>query len=449
MNDCTSSPRLLTVLLVLLFTVVMADCPASAKPKALAIDELEEIRQEISLLNLLRGLYLSKEQVQKLVGLSSKAGALRQSARDQFLPRQTEIIAAFSHLRDTLYLEPGREKEAQTKAQDFSNQIKDATGNLSDKVSAIEEEALAVLSSSQQQIVADFKPCLVPPKDLRNPVRVGQAGAESGPLLKLTAMIHAVPADLWAKRGAGLLDKMAAKQEAEAGAMSADMKSDIRRRLAAIAEKIRALSDVDYALKSEQLAAELLLIDPQKALKHGHKKTGDIARWFLSDCAATVLPKWLTALDSTPTSAGAEFADEDDPNAAVSLKEAGAKALMTLSKLHRQRSREKSVPAYESLAQPIQRAIAANDPSALIKAAFAAFSQLAEIRADKPVIRALAQTARHAAKSTGLPLLHPQHDPFGLAADLKQALDHDPDPQGVKQVRAIFETLVQCKTFRR
>lgn len=395
-----------------------------AAPRVVA--ELEETREEISLLNLLRGLYLSKDQVQKIADLARKAQALRESATAPFLKDKERILKTFAGLRDSLYLSPGEEKETQEQAGKLDHEMKEAMGTVHDQISGMEKDVDGILTDAQACIIDDFKPCLIPPKDLRNPVRVGQANDAPGALGKAADLIYSAPDALWKKRGAGLLDKMAVRLEEESGAMSETFKGDVRRRLAEIAARIRGTSDVDYAVKRGDLANEFLLIDSRKALKQGHKKVGKNGRWLLSETAARILPRWQEAMGRQ----GSPQMQEPGEDAALRLdqKELVAKTLVHLKKLYTKRAKLGALPAYEAFIKPVTDGISQNDGRSFLNGVRNCAGQLVQARPDQDVARLLAQLARGYAKWLELPLLNPKLDPFGLAADLESARQNaDPE----------------------
>ncbi|HNV72950.1 MAG TPA: hypothetical protein PKO06_24790, partial [Candidatus Ozemobacteraceae bacterium] len=318
--------RLVCALCVSLLLVLASDVSLRAAPKIPL--ELEEIREDISLLNLLRGLYLSKDQLGQLLDLANQAQRIRQSTLQPFLDRKDQIIGDFRSLRDSLYLAPGNEKKAQEKAREVDQQMKEAVGGVNDLIYALEEKASSILTSAQICILDDFKACLIPPKDLGNPVRVGQAGAAEGLLGKLTDLIHCAPDRLWKERGDRLLKRVSEKLEEKSGEISPALKQDLNRRLHEIANKIRACNDVDFTLKKHDLAKELLVINPDKGLKHGHRKNGPVARWLLADVTVRVLPQWLKAMERVDFTAAGD--DATDPPLALEKTEALARLLVTL-----------------------------------------------------------------------------------------------------------------------
>lgn len=406
--------------------------------------ELEETRQEISLLNLLRGLYLSKDQVKQLLELANQSQAIRDAALKPFLARKEQILADFNALRDSLYLAPGHEKAPQEKASNIDQEIKEGVGSVNDRVFALEEKAAAVLSSAQMCILEDFKPCLIPPHDLRNPVRVGQAGAAEGLLGKLTDLIHCAPEKIWKERGDQLLQRVTAKLEDKSGEISANLKQDLNKRLHEIARRIRECPDVDFAVKKHELAQELLVINPDKGLKHGHKKNGPVARWLLSDVSAKVLPQWLEAMDKVDFTTAVE--EGEDPSIGLEQKEALAKVFVTLRHLHQKRSKKGAKLApYDEFIAPLKTALKANDLNGFLKAIAQTAETLNQVQPGPDIVKLLVQSARGYGKVLNLPLFNPNQDPFGLVEDLKKAKSQSDPAVGARELQKIIATLQEFK----
>ncbi len=406
--------------------------------------ELEEIREDISLLNLLRGLYLSKEQLGQILELATQAQTERQTALKPFLDRKEQILADFRDLRDSLYLAPGNEKKPQEKAHRLDQQMKEAVGGVSDRIYALEEKAAAVLSSAQLCILDDFKACLIPPKDLGNPVRVGQAGAAEGLLGKLTDLIHCAPESLWKARGDRLLQRVVEKLEDKSGEISPALKQDLNRRLHEIAAKIRACNDIDFAVKKHDLAKELLVINPDKGLKHGHRKNGPVARWLLSDVTMRVLPQWIKAMENTDFTAG--DTDSNDQPLALEQTEALAKLLMTLRQMHQKRIKAGArLPEYETFVAPVKNALQGHDLKKLLQAVSEIASSLSQASPGHDVVKLLSQCARGYAKVIGLPLFNPQQDPFGLAEELKAAAKRTDHAAAANELQKMLGVLQEFK----
>ncbi|HEY9069299.1 MAG TPA: hypothetical protein VIV61_03525 [Candidatus Ozemobacteraceae bacterium] len=427
--------------LVCLFAVAVV--PPAMAASRIPI-ELEEVREEISLLNLLRGLYLSKDQAAKILELARKAQALRDTAAAPFLKERQRIVETFVKLRDALYLPPGAEKQAQEMAKGLDHEMKEAAGSAQDAIVGLEKEVDAVLTEAQACIIEEFKPCLIPPHDLRNPVRVGQANGAPNMLGKIADLIHAAPPAFWEDRGGILLNKVAGKLEEESGAMSSTFKGDVRGRLSEIAARIRATSDVDYAVKRGGLAQELLLIDPRKALKQGHQKTGKNARWLLSDATVRVLPRWIEAMDRLLVADTGETAE--DAGLRLDQKDVAARALVQLRKMYNKRSESGALPPYEAFIRPVVEGVRQNDQLAFLRGVRSCAETLLAAKPDTDLVRLLTQTARGYARWLELPLFHPVQDPYGMVADL-EAAGREADP--ARACAELMKLTDLLETFRK
>lgn len=164
--------------------------------------EVSILRADINMLNLINGLHLSSEQVEQLTRLARAAGSYQ-------VERPTEIdIEAFKGLVRSLetmkrLLLNGRDiplpmlahalKLAQ-RANLLSNPAPQPTG-----LREVAQQVLSILTEEQKQVLADYKPCLIPPKNLKDPVRVGQAPSNSG-YIKALERIRQIPSAVYARR---------------------------------------------------------------------------------------------------------------------------------------------------------------------------------------------------------------------------------------------------------
>ncbi|HEY3324404.1 MAG TPA: hypothetical protein VGP72_28390 [Planctomycetota bacterium] len=113
-----------------------------------------------------------------------------------------------------------------------------------------------ILSDSQMALVGQFSCCLVPPQDLKDPARVGQA-AVSEQKLQLLKGVRAIPESAW-----GFSKKIIEKKAEDLyiaispGISNADRSTEAQRAMGVL-EKTRKLSDVEFELQKEALAREL------------------------------------------------------------------------------------------------------------------------------------------------------------------------------------------------
>jgi hypothetical protein len=274
---------------LMLFLMLVFICgSASAEPY---VDKMGEVIEEISLLNLLRGLYLSEEQAREISSLAIEAQRVRSAALTEI--KALNSIPAMKNLRDELYTAlaeaPPKIRGQVVKLDNAAHEI---TGQALNKIARMEEKIKRILAPGQQDIFWKFIPCIVPEVDFENPVRTGQAAASSR-LMPALELIRNSSKEKWEKHGQAFINHVLKITENEAGKMTADVRNDLRRRLVKHCWKIRSMKEADFMIHKAKLAEDLLLINREHTQRSGFRTTGKIARFFLSPAAARVFPKWV------------------------------------------------------------------------------------------------------------------------------------------------------------
>lgn len=273
---------------VLILTFFCFLSPLSAEPY---IDEMGDLVEEISLLNVLRGMYLSEEQARTICELALEAEKIRSEAFAEI--RALGSIPPMKQLRDELYAALAEDPpKIRAEVVKLDNKAHEITGLALDRVAKMEEQIKKILSPGQQDIFWVFVPCIVPEVDFENPIRTGQAAASSR-LMPALELVRNTPKDMWEKHGQAFVDHVLKVTENEAGKMTDDVREDLRRRLVKHCWKIRTMSEADYMINKNKLAEELLLINREHTQRSGFRTTGKLARFFLSPTAARVFPKWV------------------------------------------------------------------------------------------------------------------------------------------------------------
>jgi len=275
------------------------------------IDKMGDLVEEISLLNVLRGIYLNEQQARRIAELALEAEKLRSDARAEV--EKLSALPAFSQLRDELYTALAENPPAvRAKVVELDNKAHQITGDVLHKIALMEDEIKTILSHGQQNIFWSFVPCIVPEVDFENPVRTGQAAASSR-LMPACELIRTTSEEMWKKHGQAYLDHILKVIEQDAGKMTEDTREDLRRRLVKHARKIRKMKEADYMINRDKLAEELLLINREHTMRSGFRITGKIARFFLSSAAARVMPKWIETHFSAAAASGSSVLPPADP----------------------------------------------------------------------------------------------------------------------------------------
>jgi len=163
--------------------------------------QLQELFQDISTINLLNGLRLTRQQTEQLLALARKADAHRSTGPyAQFYRRAvSEAITAYVAFKaEAIKGEPpGREISHRAVTQEHRVQnIRNRRAKvLEQEAAGYDAELRKVVTEGQLLIVATFDPCLVPPRDLKDPVRAGQVADDRG--IQVLATLRKLPAAQW------------------------------------------------------------------------------------------------------------------------------------------------------------------------------------------------------------------------------------------------------------
>jgi len=124
------------------------------------------------------------------------------------------------------------------------------------ELARIGREVDSILTPGQKAIFGDFSCCLVPPQDLSDPVRIGQADAP-GELVSMLEKCREVGPYLWPWAKRRLLDRLLELEKVKRPDLSDTQAAEHRRRVETVLEKARGMSDVDFELSKVDLCKEI------------------------------------------------------------------------------------------------------------------------------------------------------------------------------------------------
>ncbi len=123
-------------------------------------------------------------------------------------------------------------------------------------VSSLSRKVDAALTDAQRAIFSDFSCCLVPPSNLSDPVRVGQASVPDW-ADDLLHKARKIPAGMWPQSRDRIADFFAGLEDARRPGTTEADKEAVRARLKKVMDEARGLSEVDFELSREELAGKL------------------------------------------------------------------------------------------------------------------------------------------------------------------------------------------------
>lgn len=151
---------------------------------------LEKTKSLISSINLLNGLHLSGEQLQELLELNREAETLHKQYLQSQSANLREAESFYGILHESYSKDQRPSEEIEKRASDIQHQLNKAREDYRDNLADLGERLDAILTDGQRKTVEEFKPCLIPPRSLREPSRAGQARSADMGVQVLTRYRH-------------------------------------------------------------------------------------------------------------------------------------------------------------------------------------------------------------------------------------------------------------------
>ena len=149
-----------------------------------------------------------------------------------------------------------------------------------------------ILTDGQKGILGSFACCLVPPQDLSDPMRAGQAES-SEKVLTLMRKVRQCPDRFWPIMRNGILTKVDQITAAVSPGATVARKTATREKIAKALDRIRQLSDVEFEMEKAELAKSVkaAIIPPQKDSRY------KAAYFLLIPGASKVYANYIRRLD--------------------------------------------------------------------------------------------------------------------------------------------------------
>ncbi len=261
----------LTVILTVL-AVVMSAGVAKAFPQVEGLmenpdlRELEELKQDIVILNLLNVLYLTEDQIDQLLDLHQRRQALLEATQAKLLTRADKSKESFKALRHALIAGDAPQERVSHLAVRTERGIIETRAGIQDKLSVLGKEAEQVLNDSQKVIVEHYQACVIPPQNEINPLRVGQSGGE-GPK-KMLERLRQIPDDMYLEHKGKMIDRVYKRYENKAAGRYDVSLEGVREQIETMFDDVRNMSETEFRLFNGSQVKENL----DEKFKRSHPK---------------------------------------------------------------------------------------------------------------------------------------------------------------------------------
>ena len=248
--------------------------------QSLAVTNEKDVEQMTRLtksLNLINGLYLTKDQMEKLIPLQKKAGEIHEkflSDKEEINSRMSEILPVVNR---ELSLNTDLKEDTKKKLQEATEELRQKEDKfLKEDMMGLVKQAKNILNENQLVIAGRFTPCLVP--KISKEGLIGQAGNSNGLGEKLDRMRSASD-EIYEKKKNKILAKLEEHLKREFSAEEAAKKI---KEIENIIKQARAMSDKDYEIKKDGIIEKLQDIGAKKIEDTQDREDQTIGRFLLN-----------------------------------------------------------------------------------------------------------------------------------------------------------------------
>ncbi|NOZ64708.1 MAG: hypothetical protein GXO71_07290 [Caldiserica bacterium] len=236
----------------------------SAQEIVSMMKEINKLKHRISFWNLFNGLNLSQDQIEELIAINteyreklreSTAKAIKALSESRVSLEKWEQAIRDGNLPEERMRQAGRASHI---TKEFYQQLKD-----------IKEPFLSrlnnVFTDAQKEVIRGFKPCVVPPTDLRDPIRVGQASSNEY-AVRMLKRIRSIPSQKFPSALDRIVDIHADKISRRYRLTDNEIEQE-RQRMRDFLKKVYYMDDVDFEMNKEELADEFKYKDKVELLR--------------------------------------------------------------------------------------------------------------------------------------------------------------------------------------
>jgi len=265
--------------------------------------QFRQLERDIPALYLVNGLYLSPKQSKQLVHILKEAAEIdaRYGRKHEQVVRrrQKDFERELANVIDTTARGakagrgPARSSRSQRLRQS-GQQLRSAARERQEEINALADGVCAVLTESQRDIVDRFRPCFIPARDFRNPERVGQAAGDTSFQENVLTRLRQVPESGRDDAVGRALQRlvpytMQKRRLVYSEAKEQTVREELRAKLESALDRMRGMSDADFALEKKELAAALAHQADEKEDKRPDKLRFKLRRYLLNNGVIDVL----------------------------------------------------------------------------------------------------------------------------------------------------------------
>lgn len=217
-------------------------------------EEIIALRDKIHVINLINGLYLSKEQLRLIATKAMELEMIKCDAEKEAKRYVKDYKSSLQELKGILMQNVGTiPEDVLRRYQELQMKLERVKRNYNKQVDKIIDGVKANLTGSQLYLIETYKPCVIPPKGQE---RLGQLETNER-FIKPLERIRSMSDEHYTKHRKKIANEFVqgAKKHLPRG-IKFDAKAALAKALS-VFDEARALSNVEFEIKKEFLAASL------------------------------------------------------------------------------------------------------------------------------------------------------------------------------------------------
>ncbi len=217
-------------------------------------EEILKVRRDIILLNLVNGLHLEENQMEQLLTLVKRWKEVKEDFQNKMERLSQEKLEPFETLREELIKQDVAISSLNPSFFQANREFIHLKKEFEEKREEIIQQVESLLNENQKEILKEFVPCIIPPKDI-NSQRAGQeTSLQSG--TRLLDRIRNMPERLYERKKEEIVERILQNILKRKKHIQIS-EEEWRERIEEVLEEARNLNEVEYELLKEELAQKL------------------------------------------------------------------------------------------------------------------------------------------------------------------------------------------------
>jgi len=248
--------RILIIAIIVSFIVGMFSMtpPPTESARNYSESEIRDMMRDIQTLNLINGLNLSQEQMQKLLPIAREVKQRQDKIQATFDRMNNEIYSVLKEMKSQLMSKSDVTEDLKRRYHRAEGEIKKQRVEYDERCKELSKQISEILNDNQKVVLREYHPCVVPVKSIANPERIGQAGGGEH-LQRMMDRVRRIPEDRYPQVKQRILARI--KERIKMHVRDEKERETAVENLSKAMDQVRSLSDEEYEIKKGEIASNI------------------------------------------------------------------------------------------------------------------------------------------------------------------------------------------------